>query len=142
MSRINTVRSAVNEQLNDSHDLLAIRLLFPPDRVEVKIEQEIKDLYAYPERLMTGYRDEWRGLATRALFKNAFADHSRSDQENLQRYLNDLRHHSIPRCMEENIELFGMLAEIIAIARSHNTVAFPDPQRQALMKIIWPERGR
>ena len=56
MSRIDLVKTAVGEHLDDSYDLLAMRLLFPPDHVEVKIEQEIKDLYVYPERLQTGYR--------------------------------------------------------------------------------------
>ena len=45
MSRIDLVKAAVDEQLNDSYDLLAMRMLFPPDHVEVKIDQEIKDLY-------------------------------------------------------------------------------------------------
>ena len=87
MSRIDLVKAAVDEQLNDSYDLLAMRMLFPPDHVEVKIDQEIKDLYVYPERLDTGYRDEWRAIATRALFRNAFGDHWRPDEENLERYL-------------------------------------------------------
>ncbi|MBO6809915.1 MULTISPECIES: hypothetical protein [Marinobacter] len=56
MSRIDLVKTAVDEQLNDCYDLLAMRMLFPPDQVEVTIEQEIKDLYVYPERLQTGYR--------------------------------------------------------------------------------------
>ena len=83
MSRIDLVKAAVDEQLNDSYDLLAMRMLFPPDRVEVKIDQEIKDLYVYPERLDTGYRDEWRAIATRALFRNAFGDHWRPDEDHL-----------------------------------------------------------
>lgn len=83
MSRIDLVKAAVDEQLNDSYDLLAMRMLFPPDHVEVKIDQEIKDLYVYPERLDTGYRDEWRAIATRALFRNAFGDHWRPDEDHL-----------------------------------------------------------
>lgn len=141
MSRIDLVKTAVDEQLNDCYDLLAMRMLFPPDQVEVTIEQEIKDLYVYPERLETGYRDEWRAIATRALFRNAFGDHLRSDEENLERYLEFLRNEAIPRCVHENIELFRMLGEVLSISRSDNAIAFPDPKRRALMKIIWPERG-
>jgi len=117
-------------------------MLFPPDRVEVKIDQEIKDLYVYPERLDTGYRDEWRAIATRALFRNAFGDHWRPDEENLERYLDFLRDEAIPRCVHDNIELFRMLGEVLSIARSDNAIAFPDPKRRALMKIIWPEKAR
>jgi hypothetical protein len=141
MSRIDLVKAAVDEQLNDSYDLLAMRMLFPPDHVEVKIDQEIKDLYVYPERLDTGYRDEWRAIATRALFRNAFGDHWRPDEENLERYLHFLRDEAIPRCVHDNIELFRMLGEVLSIARSDNAIAFPDPKRRALMKIIWPEKG-
>lgn len=141
MSRIDLVKAAVDAQLNDSYDLLAMRMLFPPDSVEVKIDQEIKDLYVYPERLDAGYRDEWRAIATRALFRNAFGDHWRSDEENLERYLGFLRNQAIPRCVHENIELFRMLGEVLAIGRSDNAIAFPDPKRRALMKIIWPEKG-
>lgn len=141
MSRIDLVKAAVDEQLNDSYDLLAMRMLFPPDHVEVKIDQEIRDLYVYPERLDTGYRDEWRAIATRALFRNAFEDHWRPDEENLDRYLGFLRDEAIPRCVHDNIELFRMLGEILAIAKSDNTTAFPDPKRRALMRIIWPEKG-
>ena len=141
MSRIDLVKAAVDEQLNDSYDLLAMRMLFPPDHVEVKIDQEIKDLYVYPERLDTGYRDEWRAIATRALFRNAFGDHWRPDEENLDRYMGFLRDQAIPRCVHENIDLFRMLGEVLAIGRSDNAIAFPDPKRRALMKIIWPEKG-
>jgi len=140
MSRIDLVKAAVDEQLNDSYDLLAMRMLFPPDHVEVKIEQEIRDLYVYPERLETGYRDEWRAIATRALFRNAFGDHWRPDEENLARYMIFLRDQAIPRCVHENIELFRMLGEVLTIAGSENAIAFPDPRRRALMKIIWPEK--
>ncbi len=142
MSRIELVKAALDEQLNDSYDLLAMRLLFPPDHVEVKIDQEIRDLYVYPERLETGYRDEWRAIATRAMFRNAFGDHWRPDQENLDRYMTFLRDRAIPRCVHENIELFRMLGEVLAICRSDNAITFPDRRRQALMNIIWPEKGR
>lgn len=134
------VKAAVGEHLDDSYDLLAMRMLFPPDHVEVKIEQEIKDLYVYPERLQAGYRDEWRAIATRALFRHAFGDHWRPDKENLERYLEFLRQQAIPRCVHDNTELFRMLGEVLAIARSDNAIAFPDPKRRALMKIIWPEK--
>jgi hypothetical protein len=52
-----------------------------------------------------------------------------------------LRDQAIPRCVHENIDLFRMLGEVLAIGRSDNAIAFPDPKRRALMKIIWPEKG-
>ncbi|MCK7550683.1 MULTISPECIES: hypothetical protein [Marinobacter] len=142
MSRIELVRQAVDEHLADPYDLLAVRLMFPPDREAVKIDQEIRDLYVYPERLESGYRDEWRALATRALFRHAFDDHWRSDPDNLNRYLAYLRDQAIPRCIHEHIGLFRTLGEVLAIARADNAVAFPDPTRQALMELIWPEGRR
>lgn len=139
MSRIDLIRSAVDKQLSDPYNLLAMRLMFPPDRVEVEIGEELKDLYTYPERLHTGYHDEWRSLAVRALFDNAFSDHWRSDQENLDRYIEFLLKQAIPRCIHDNIGLFRTLGEVLAIARSDNTIRFPDPKRRALMDIIWPD---
>ena len=141
MSRIDLVKQAMDEQLDNSYDLLALRILFPPDSVVVKIEQEIRDLYVYPERLETSYRDEWRSIVARALIRNAFADHWRTDQENLNRYLAYLRDHAIPRCVHDNIGVFRMLGEVLAISESENAVVFPDPRRQALMKMIWPEKA-
>lgn len=140
MSRLELIRHAVDEQLSDPYDLLAMRLMFPPDRVAVKIDEEISDLYVYPERLETGHRDEWRAIAIRALFNHAFSDHWRSDRDNLDRYLHTLRNQAIPRCIHDNIRLFRSLGEILAISQSEKAILFPDANRQALMKMIWPEK--
>jgi len=139
MSRIDLVRQVVADQLDDPYYLLALRLIFPPDRVEVKIDKEISDLYVYPERLNASYRDDWRSIATRALFRNAFGDHWRSDEENLNRYVSFLRDEAIPRCIHNHIDLFRKLGEVLQILQSDNTVSFPHPGRQALMDIIWPK---
>ena len=77
MSRIERVRRAVAEHLDDPYSLLALRLLFAPERVVVTIEDEIRDLYTYPERLNASYADEWRRIATRAVFDGAFDDPGR-----------------------------------------------------------------
>ncbi|MBE0486082.1 hypothetical protein [Marinobacter sp.] len=140
MNKIDLVRVAVDQHLSDTYDLLAMRLLFPPERVVVPIDREIKDLFLYPERLETSYRHEWTSIATRALFNHGFADHWRTDQDNLDRYLASLREQSIPRCIHNHVGLFQMLGEVIAIQRSDNTIAFPDPRRRALMRLIWPEQ--
>jgi hypothetical protein len=139
MRRIDLVRNAVAEQLNDPYDLLAMRLIFPPDWSEVKIEREISDLYVYPERLEASYCDEWRAIAVRAVFKHGFSDHWRSDEENLDLYFLYLRQEAIPRCIHNHIDLFRSLGEVLQIEQSGNTIRFPDARRRALMKIIWPE---
>lgn len=139
MSRIELVRQAVAEQLDEPHALLALRLLFPPQRVAVSIEDEIRDLYTYPERLNASYTDEWRAIATRAIFERAFDDAGRSDQANLEQYLRYLRDDAIPGCIQDHPELFRSLHDIQRILESDNTVTFPDPGRLALMKLIWPE---
>lgn len=139
MSRIEVVRQAVAQQLDDPYYLLAMRLMFPPDRPIVRIDKEISDLYTYPERLHASYRDEWLAIATRAVYRNAFDDHWRSDDENLDNYIRFLRGEAIPRCIHNHIELFRKLGEVLQIEQSDNTLAFPDPGRRALMKIIWPD---
>ncbi|MFB2763906.1 hypothetical protein ACE062_09935 [Marinobacter shengliensis] len=140
MNRIELVRSVVEQHLTDIYDLLAMRLLFPPDRVVVPIDKEIKDLFVYPERLETSYRHEWTSIATRALFNHGFTDHWRTDQDNLDRYLGSLKEQSIPRCIHNQVGLFQMLEEVIAIQRSDNTIPFPDPRRRSLTRLIWPEQ--
>lgn len=139
MNRIERIKQAIADQLDDPYNLLALRLMFPPERVAVRIDKEIADLYSYPERLEASYSDEWRAIATRAIFVNAFTDHFRTDEENLARYLDYLRQQAIPRTIHNHIDLFRRLGEVIQIRRSDNTLVFPDPSRQALMKIIWPE---
>lgn len=139
MNRIELVRRLINEQLDDVYSLLAMRLLYPPQWVEVGIEQEIKDLYTYPERLASSYRDEWRAIATRALVNQGFRDHWRTDEENLDAFVSYLHNEAIPRCIHNHIELFRRLGEVLQISKSDNTVRFPDPRRRALMRIIWPE---
>lgn len=139
MNKIELIRAAVEQQLSDIYDLLAMRLLFAPEWVEVPIDKEIKDLFVYPERLETSYRHEWTSIAIRALFNHGFTDHWRTDQDNLDRYLGSLKEQSIPRCIHNHVGLFRMLGEAIAVQRSENTLAFPDPRRRALMRMIWPE---
>lgn len=58
MNRIDQVRHSVAVHLSDIRELLAMRLLFQPVQPVVTIEQEIYDLYVYPERLESSYRDE------------------------------------------------------------------------------------
>jgi hypothetical protein len=139
MDRIELVRHAVEQHLNDINDLLAMRLLFAPDNVVVPIEKEILDLYTYPERLETSHRDEWKSIAIKALHRNGFTDPSQTDQESVAAYLGFLRAEAIPHCLTEHNALFQNLQEILAIARAGNTIAFPDPRRRGLMRLIWPD---
>lgn len=139
MSRIDLVQQLIAGHLDNPHDLLALRLMYPPDQIEVTIDKEISDLYTYPERLQTSYCDEWRSLAVRGLFRHGFSDHGRADETNLEQYLGFLRSEAIPRCIRENIELFRCLGEIVLIAQADNTLVFRDPKRRAVMRLIWPE---
>lgn len=139
MSRIDLVQRVVRGNLNNPFDLLAMRLMYPPDRIEVTIDKEINDLYTYPERLQTSYCDEWRSLAVRGLFRHGFSDHGRADETNLENYLGFLRNEAIPRCIVANSELFRCLGEVLLIAQADNTLVFRDPKRRAVMKLIWPE---
>ncbi|WP_339847600.1 hypothetical protein [uncultured Halopseudomonas sp.] len=140
MKRIELIRQSVDQHLSDIHDLLAMRLLFPPVQIVVPVEKEIQDLYLYPERLETSYRDEWKAIALKAIHKHGFADESQTDLDNLDQYLGVLLEKSIPQCIQNHPSLFHTLDEILAIQGSNNTITFPDPRRQALMRLIWPER--
>lgn len=140
MSRLERVKRVISEKLDDPYSLLALRILFPPDWVAVPIEDEIADLYTYPERLEASYADEWRRLATRTIFEQAFADSSRSDEESLQSYVCYLLQEAIPRCMQRHPALFDSLEEILEILNNNDTLTFPDPSRRALMRMIWPEK--
>lgn len=139
MSRIDLVQQLVARHLDNPRDLLALRLMFPPDRIEITIDREIKDLYKHPERLQTSYRDEWRLLAVRGLFRHGFSDDGSADEKNLEQYLAFLQNEAIPRCIHENTGLFRCLGEIVLIAQAENTLVFRDPKRRAMIRLIWPE---
>lgn len=140
MSKIELVRQSVERHLSDINDLLAMRLVFPPQNIVVPIEKEILDLYIYPERLDTSYRDEWQAIARRALYKHGFSGDERSDEASLDAFVNALRDQTIPRCIEDHPGLFQSLAEIQLIQCSNNTVPFPHPKRQSLKRLIWPDK--
>ncbi len=139
MNKIELVRQSVEQHLSDIHDLLAMRLLFPPEQSVVAIEKEILDLYLYPERLETSYRDEWQSIAVKGVYTNGFADHGRTDRKNLDVYLGFLREQAIPRSTQDHSRLFRALEEVLAIQRSDNTIPFPGPGRRFLMHLIWPK---
>ena len=139
MSRVDLIRSVISEKLDDAYSLLALRVLFPPERVAVRIEDEVDDLYVYPERLKASYEDEWRIIATRAIFEQAFTDSAGSDEENLEHFVRYLIEEAIPHCIRQHPRLFRNLDSILQIIESENTVTFPDPGRRELMKLIWPE---
>lgn len=140
MDRIELVRHAVEQHLGDISNLLAMRLLFPPDHMVVTIEKEIRDLYTYPERLETSHRDEWKSIAVKALHRNGFTGTDETDQQRLNTYLLYLRKQAIPGCVETNRKLFTCLEEILAIQRAVNTVTFRAPKRKASLRQVWPSR--
>lgn len=139
MNRAERIRGLIDTRFDNPYDLLALRLLFPPERAVVRIEDEIRDLYTYPERLETSYREEWRGLAIRGIHRDGFADHWRTDQDNLALYADTLARQAIPQCIHNNRALFQTLGKALAVAESANTLRFPDPRRRAVMQMIWPE---
>jgi hypothetical protein len=140
MNRIERVRQSIEQHLSDIHDLLAMRLLFPPEHSVVTIEKEMIDLYLYPERLETSYRDEWKAIALKAIYHHGFADHRHTDRDNLDAYLGLLREQRVPHCIHDHLSLFHTLEEILAIKNAGNTLTFPDPRRQSLMRLIWPDK--
>ena len=139
MNRAERIRALIDGRFDNPYDLLALRLLFPPEHPVVRIDDEIRDLYVYPERLDSSYREEWRRLAVRGLHDHGFADHWESDQDNLERYAEHLARQAIPQCIHEHIDLFRTLGQALAIDQAGNTLRFPDRGRQSVMRLIWPE---
>jgi hypothetical protein len=88
---------------------------------------------------VTGYQDEWKSIALKALYQHGFADHWQTDQDSLDAYLGLLRDRAIPRCIQDHHSLFHTLEEILAIKNAGNTITFPDPKWQALMRLIWSD---
>jgi len=128
------IRQSLQQQLSDISDLLALRLVYPPQQAVVSIDQEILDLYTYPERLETSYRDEWKAIALKALYRHGVSDEGGTDEQKLEAYLRSLRDDVIPRCKRNNAELFDALEEILAIQRADNTITFPGPGRRKPVK--------
>lgn len=142
MTRTDLIEDVLATQLDDIYDLLALRLMFSPNEWTMDIEQDIRDLYIYPERLDGSYRDEWHRIAKRALFREGFPDHWLDDRANLTQYVLSLKKETIPRCIHNHIDLFRMLGEVLEIQRSNRTVLLPNPRRRALDALIWPELAR
>lgn len=139
MNRIELARQSVERHLNDIRDLLAMRLLFPPEHTVIAIEKEIRDLYTYPERLETSHRDEWKAIAVKALHRNAFRENGQTDEKNLEDYLGLLQEYAIDQCKTDNAELFRCLEQLLAIEQAANTITFHDAKRREVLRLIWPD---
>lgn len=138
MNKVEWVRQAVEQHLSDIRTLLAMRLLFPPEQSVVSIDKEILDLYQYPERLESSYRDEWQAIALKALYKHGFADPEQTDQDNLSTYLDYLCKQAIPGSWQRHAPLFSALNEILAIQRASNTLVFPHAGKRAALRRARP----
>lgn len=116
-------------------ELMTFRLLFDQIDPPQDIEQDLRDLYVYPERLHDSYIDEWRAFIKRAL-KAQCESVEGLDIEVLQRV--------VDRNISEKGEwLSSALAlgletieHVRAIQEIPNVSAFKHPNSAALHRLI------
>ena len=72
--------------------LLSLRVALDDPQPYLDLEQDIQDLYLYPERLTYSYPDEWRAYIRQQLLKRCISD------EALQQYLSYQDNTSLKAC--------------------------------------------
>lgn len=118
-----------NTLVNDTFDLekapvsflLFMRLLLDEERSKSTLEQDINDLYAYPERLHESYKDEWRSWIKNTVHRQAFTDANISDEEALQRFLQK-QHDEKAGFLDETYAAYKKVVKQADIINSSNNV--------------------
>jgi hypothetical protein len=111
--------------------LLLLRLAFNNTQDIVDIEQDINDLYLFPERLASSYPDEWRSYIKRHLGKLGLNSDSLADilNDQHQHHSQQLaRLHQQVKCAEPQYNrLINILDEVRASQQSGNVVPLKTP---------------
>lgn len=111
--------------------LLLLRVAFNNEQDIVDIEQDINDLYLFPERLTLSYPDEWRSYILRHLGKHnlnrAILADILSDKEQYNSPQIEHLHQQIKRAMPQFKRLMQIVDNVRASQQSGNVVPFKTP---------------
>ena len=116
-------------------ELLALRLLFDDPRDIVDLDQDIKDLEFFPERLAASYKQEWIayiGRAIAAQCKSVDEDDERIYAGTIQSKANELQ----DRDDERYRRLLAFVSRAQGISENDNVVSMPNPLRKRLEDFL------
>ncbi len=120
----------------DLETLLRLRLAFDTPELYHNIDQDIQDLYAYPERLIYTYPKEWR-----IFIRQQLARHSVSEQD-FEAFLNSaLESDSVlADLLEQTSKRFeqtlAIVNEVQAIETSAQVTAITPPLKRKLKQLL------
>lgn len=116
-------------------ELLALRLLFDDPRDIVDLDQDIKDLEFFPERLTTSYRQEWITYICRAIAaqcKSVEDEDERAYAGTIQSKANELQDSDNERYRR----LLVFVNRAQGISENDNVVSMPNPLRKRLEDFL------
>ncbi|WP_051275364.1 hypothetical protein [Aestuariibacter salexigens] len=124
-------------RLDEASDeiLLGLRLVLDEPDPVASIEQDLQDLFTYPERLQESYRHEWVAYVKRALAEELSSEQL-NDRHILEAFLQTRLHERemwINRVMDSGIRA---IAKTTALLSSDNVTRLPNAHRQAVERMV------
>ena len=115
--------------------LLTLRLIFDEPDPAASIEQDLRDLYVYPERLTDSYRPEWRAFIKQAISRE-LSHEQRADEHVLSAYL-QTRLHERQLWAERTYKLgVEAIEQTQKVSQAGNVSPLPNAHKQMLEKMI------
>ena len=96
--------------------LLLTRVIFDIDKNKSSLEQDIQDLYDYPERLTTSYVDEWRSWIKNVIHQQAFTENDKEDAVAVKHFLEN-------QCIRREAEINRQYAKYLNIIEDVTAIA-------------------
>jgi hypothetical protein len=116
-------------------ELLALRILFDDPKDIVDLDQDIKDLEFFPERLEASYRHEWVTFISRAIAKMC-----KSSSEASENKLTDAIQQQMKNVQSNDDQRYEQLMQFVALAQgigqNGNVVSLPHPMRKKLEQFL------
>lgn len=116
--------------------LLLLRLILDIDKKNSNLQQDIHDLFEYPERLENSYSDEWRSWIKNVLHRRAFRDRCKSDSDNLKDYIENQYTHRAEEINSRYAEYVTVLEKIAAINAANNVSPIKSRFKQTLELLV------
>ena len=116
-------------------ELLALRILFDDPKDIVDLDQDLKDLEFFPERLEASYRHEWVTFISRAI-----ANVCRSSSEASENALTNAIQQQMKNVQNSDDQRYEQLMHFVVLAQgigdSDNVVSLPHPMRKKLEQFL------
>lgn len=118
--------------------LFALRMVFDRARDIVNLDNDIKDLLIYPERLEGSYRDEWSTYISRAIAKEVKIKVERDGTTSAEDYLSLIEEKVDNLVLSEDARyqhLLSLVKQAQSVSNSKTVSVFPHPLKKQLEKL-------